>query len=70
MIEKIEVGDILELPKKHPCGGNRWVVLFSGVDIKLKCEKCGRIVMLPRIDVKRKGKKVGRIELEVENEEV
>jgi hypothetical protein len=63
MIEKIEVGDILELPKKHPCGGNRWIVLYSGVDIKLKCEKCGHIVMLPRIDIKRKAKKVGKLEI-------
>ncbi len=64
MIDKIQVGDILELPKKHPCGGKRWIVLFSGVDIKLKCEKCGRIVMLPRIEVKRKAKKVGEVSLE------
>ncbi|MEN3012553.1 MAG: DUF951 domain-containing protein [Dictyoglomus thermophilum] len=64
MIEKIQVGDILELPKKHPCGGNRWIVLFSGVDIKLKCEKCGRIVMLPRMEVRRKAKKVGEVSLE------
>jgi len=63
MIEKIEVGDILELPKKHPCGGNRWIVLYSGVDIKLKCEKCGHIVMLSRIDIKRKAKKVGKVEI-------
>lgn len=64
MIEKIHVGDILELPKKHPCGGNRWIVLFSGVDIKLKCEKCGRIIMLPRMEVRRKAKKVGEVSLE------
>ncbi|ACI19727.1 DUF951 domain-containing protein [Dictyoglomus thermophilum] len=64
MIEKIQVGDILELPKKHPCGGSRWIVLFSGVDIKLKCEKCGRIVMLPRMEVRRKAKKVGEVSLE------
>ncbi|HOP95483.1 MAG TPA: DUF951 domain-containing protein [Dictyoglomaceae bacterium] len=63
MIEKIEVGDILELPKKHPCGGNRWIVLFSGVDIKMKCEKCGHILMLPRLEVRRKAKKVGKVVL-------
>jgi len=63
MIEKIEVGDILELPKKHPCGGNRWIVIFSGVDIKMKCEKCGHILMLPRLEVRRKAKKVGKVVL-------
>jgi len=63
MIEKIEVGDILELPKNHPCGGNRWIVLFSGVDIKMKCEKCGHILMLPRLEVRRKAKKVGKVVL-------
>jgi len=44
--------------------GSRWIVLFSGVDIKLKCEKCGRIVMLPRMEVRRKAKKVGEVSLE------
>lgn len=64
MITKFEVGDIIELPKPHPCGGKTWIVLFAGVDIKLKCEKCGHIIMIPRVKIKTKAKKVGKREIE------
>lgn len=40
------VGDVIETKKQHPCGSKQWKVLRTGADIKLKCEKCGRIVML------------------------
>ena len=41
-------GDILEMKKEHPCGSRRWTVLRVGMDIRLRCEGCGREVMLPR----------------------
>ena len=41
-------GDILVMKKSHPCGSNRMIVLRSGMDFKLRCEGCGREVMLPR----------------------
>lgn len=66
MIPRFEIGDIIELPKPHPCGGKTWIVLFVGVDVKLKCEKCGHIVMIPRIKIRFKAKKVGKIEIESE----
>ena len=34
---KFSVGDVIELKKNHPCGGNTMTVLYSGSDIKLKC---------------------------------
>ena len=37
----VKVGDILLMKKNHPCGSARFVVLRSGMDFKLKCEKCG-----------------------------
>ena len=44
----IRVGDLLTMKKNHPCGGNRFRVLRSGMDFKLRCETCGREVELPR----------------------
>ena len=41
-------GDILEMKKEHPCGSRRWTVLRVGMDLRLRCEGCGREVMLPR----------------------
>ncbi|MDD3382475.1 MAG: DUF951 domain-containing protein [Bacilli bacterium] len=49
-----EIGTILEFKKPHPCGSYHWKVLRSGVDYKLQCEKCGRIIMIPRIDLAKK----------------
>ena len=44
----ISVGDKLIMKKKHPCGGNTFSVLRSGMDFKLKCDGCGHEIMLPR----------------------
>ena len=44
----IRPGDILEMKKEHPCGSRRWSVLRVGMDFRLRCEGCGREVMLPR----------------------
>lgn len=42
------VGDIVKLKKPHPCGGHEWEILRVGADFRLKCEGCGRQVMMPR----------------------
>ena len=43
-----EVNDRVITKKNHPCGNNIWVITRTGVDFKLKCQKCDHIVMLPR----------------------
>ena len=52
------VGSKLILKKGHPCGENLWEVIKLGADIRLKCTKCGRIVIIPRIELNKKIKKV------------
>lgn len=54
----VNVGDILEMKKPHPCGGNRMIVLRVGADFRLKCEKCGHDFMVPRSKCERKIKKI------------
>jgi len=44
----VRVGDILVMKKEHPCGSNRFLVLRSGMDFRIRCEGCGREVMVPR----------------------
>ncbi|MBR6020149.1 MAG: DUF951 domain-containing protein [Lachnospiraceae bacterium] len=44
----IRLGDILRMKKGHPCGGNEWDVLRIGMDFRLQCRKCGRMIMVPR----------------------
>lgn len=50
----IELGDVVKLKKPHPCGGNEWEVTKLGMDIGLKCLKCGRQVRLLRRDFDRR----------------
>ena len=49
----LQLHDILELKKDHPCGSRRWEVLRVGMDIKLKCLGCGHEVMQPRRKVEK-----------------
>lgn len=44
----IQVGDILKMKKKHPCGSAEWEVLRIGADFRLKCAGCGHQIMIPR----------------------
>ena len=58
MFFEYAVGDIIETKKNHPCGSNRWEVLRTGADIKLKCCGCGRLVMLSRVDAEKRTKRI------------
>ena len=49
-VTTISVGDILKFKKPHPCGGCEWKVLRIGIDFKLECTTCNRVIMIPRID--------------------
>lgn len=46
------------MKKAHPCGTNLWEIVRCGVDIKLKCVKCGRCIMMDRLEFEKKLKKV------------
>ena len=57
MIE-IELGDLIQTRKKHPCGSDRWVIIRVGADIKIRCSGCSRIVMRDRADFVKRMKKI------------
>ena len=43
-----EIGDIVKLKKKHPCGSFEWEVLRVGANFRLKCIGCGHQIMIAR----------------------
>ena len=53
-----DFGDIVMMKKPHACQTNRWQIIRMGADIKIKCENCGHIVMMPRRELDKKLKKV------------
>ena len=52
------VGNKVITKKAHPCGNDVWVVTRTGADYKIKCEKCGRIIMLTPVEFEKRAKKV------------
>lgn len=54
----LNVGDRIEMKKQHPCGCKTFTLLRVGMDFKIKCEGCGREVMVPRGKVEKNIKKV------------
>ena len=53
-----DLNDVVEMKKAHPCGENRWEIIRMGMDIRIKCSKCGHMVMMPRREFEKKMKKV------------
>ena len=45
---EVHPGDVVRMRKPHPCGANEWLVVRIGADIGLKCQGCGRRLMVPR----------------------
>lgn len=57
---ELYVGDIIEMRKKHPCGGNQFQLLRVGMDFRIRCTTCSREVMVPRNKIEKNIKRVIR----------
>ncbi|NWG20271.1 MAG: DUF951 domain-containing protein [Chloroflexi bacterium] len=53
----IHVGDMVQMRKPHPCGGDTWRVVRIGAEIGIRCMTCERKVMLQRSDFERQVKR-------------
>ena len=58
MNKEYKIGSKVIMKKEHPCKSNLWEVTRSGVDVKIKCIKCGRSIMMDRVEFNKKLKKV------------
>ncbi len=54
----ISVGCRVQMKKNHPCGCNVFLVTRIGMDFKIKCQQCGREIMMPRSSCEKGIKKV------------
>lgn len=45
---EVYLGDVVRLRRPHPCGSREWLVDRLGADIGLRCQGCGRHVLLER----------------------
>ncbi len=51
---EFRLGDVVRLRKRHPCGGDEWLVDRLGADIGLRCRRCSRHVLLERPALERR----------------
>jgi hypothetical protein len=48
------LGDVVRLKRRHPCGGDTWLVDRLGADIGLRCQTCDRHVLVERPTLERR----------------
>ena len=60
MPQDVQVDDLVRLRKRHPCGSYEWRVVRIGADIGIRCQVCGRRVLMNRRTFKKQVKKVIR----------
>lgn len=59
MVTDYKLNDIVQMKKDHPCGKSHyWQIVRTGVDIKIKCQGCGNVIMMERPEFERKCKKI------------
>ena len=58
VIPQINLGDVLELKKNHPCGSKLFKVMRVGSEIRVVCTGCGRDMTVPRPKLERAIKKI------------
>ena len=53
-----QLHDHVEMKKPHACQTNSWEIIRMGMDIRIKCDHCGQMVLMPRREFEKKMKKV------------
>ena len=56
----VRLGDTVYMKKPHPCGTNAFEVLRVGIDFRLRCQCCGRELMITRSKAEKNIKKIER----------
>lgn len=54
----LQLNDVIELKKQHPCGSKQWKILRVGADFRIQCNGCGHKVMISRVHLEKRIKKV------------
>lgn len=59
MVIKIQMYDLVEMKKPHPCTARskQFQIVRVGADIKIQCQGCGNIIMMTREDFNKRFKK-------------
>ena len=50
---KFEVGNVVELKKKHPCGCSQFKIVRVGSEMRIICLGCSRDMLIDRIKLEK-----------------
>ena len=64
----IALGDVVQMRKAHPCGSDKWTIVRTGADVQIRCQGCGRLVMLDRAEFEKRVKKLVQHASEADDE--
>ena len=53
-----ELNQTIITKKAHACGCNEWKIIRIGADYKIKCNQCGRIILLESEKLNKMVKKI------------
>lgn len=53
----IQLDDVVQMRKPHPCGGDTWRVIRLGAEIGIRCLTCDHKVLLRRSTFERRVKR-------------
>lgn len=65
---KLEIGDIIETKKQHPCGSKLFEITRTGMDFKMICSSCKKEIWITRPNLEKRLKRVFREGKEIEVE--
>ena len=54
----LQIGDVVELKKQHPCGNREFVIMRTGMDFRIECTKCKKQLWLDRSKLEKRIKKI------------
>ena len=61
-LNQFEAGDMVTLRKQHPCGGTKWTLIRVAGDVTMRCQTCGRRMVLKRSALEKSCKAVDKKE--------
>lgn len=56
----LQVGDIVETRKSHPCGSNKFEIMRTGMDFRIRCTGCDKQIWITRVKLEKRIKKIER----------
>ncbi|WP_198153323.1 DUF951 domain-containing protein [Thermotalea metallivorans] len=54
----LRLGDIVEVKKNHPCGNNKFEIMRTGMDFRIRCLGCDKQVWISRVNLEKRIKKI------------